>query len=99
MSATDDERLTGLAASLARDDPRFVRSLDEGRPAPPREYRRLRGWSWLAVATAALIAGVVLPHGLLLAAGLVLAGLSVQLFDPHLSRPHLSRPRRRRPRG
>ncbi|WP_455711895.1 DUF3040 domain-containing protein [Streptomyces bobili] len=71
MSATDDERLTGLAASLARDDPRFVRSLDEGRPAPPREYRRLRGWSWLAVATAALIAGVVLPHCLLLAAGLV----------------------------
>ncbi|WP_328734180.1 DUF3040 domain-containing protein [Streptomyces bobili] len=70
MSATDDERLTGLAASLARDDPRFARSLDEGRPAPPREYRRLRGWSWLAVATAALIAGVVLPHGLLLAAGL-----------------------------
>ncbi|MGW7649905.1 DUF3040 domain-containing protein [Streptomyces bobili] len=70
MSATDDERLTGLAASLARDDPRFARSLDEGRPAAPREYRRLRGWSWLAVATAALIAGVVLPHGLLLAAGL-----------------------------
>ncbi|MGW7134121.1 DUF3040 domain-containing protein [Streptomyces bobili] len=70
MSATDDERLTGRAASLARDDPRFARSLDEGRPAAPREYRRLRGWSWLAVATAALIAGVVLPHGLLLAAGL-----------------------------
>ncbi|MEV6405005.1 hypothetical protein ACKI10_04765 [Streptomyces galilaeus] len=36
MSATDDERLTGLAASLARDDPRFARSLDEGRPAAPR---------------------------------------------------------------
>ncbi|MFG3514098.1 hypothetical protein [Streptomyces bobili] len=35
MSATDDERLTGLAASLARDDPRFARSLDEGRRPRP----------------------------------------------------------------
>ncbi|MFD5266480.1 DUF3040 domain-containing protein [Streptomyces sp. NPDC058335] len=94
MSATDDERLTDLAASTARDDPRCARSPDEGRPAPPREYRRVRGWCGLTVATAALIAGVVLPHGLLLAAGLVLAALSAQFFDSHLFRP-----RRRSPRG
>ncbi|MFJ6984868.1 MULTISPECIES: DUF3040 domain-containing protein [unclassified Streptomyces] len=86
MSAPDDERLSDLAAALHHDDPRFARALEKGRPTAPREYRRLRGWCWLAVATAALVTGVFLPHGLLLATGLVLAGLAAQLFDPHLFR-------------
>ena len=36
---------------------------------------------------AVLITGVVLPDGLLIATGLVLAGIAVQLLDPHRARP------------
>lgn len=34
-----------------------------------------------------LAAGMALPEGILVAAGLVLAGIAVPLFDPHRDRP------------
>lgn len=79
-------------------DPWFARSLGEGRPPRPREYRHARAWRWLLAAAAALAVGVAPPHGLLLAAGLVLAGLAAQLFDPHLHSPGHRTPRHRTPR-
>ncbi|QFQ96955.1 hypothetical protein F9278_12840 [Streptomyces phaeolivaceus] len=47
---------------------------------PPRRSRR--AWALLAVALAMLITGTVLPHGLLLASGLVVAGLATHLLAP-----------------
>lgn len=87
MHQPDDEHLVDLAARLERDDPRFARALGSGRPARPREYRRTRAWGSLAVAVSLLAAGMVLPEGILVAAGLVLAGIAVPLFDPHRDRP------------
>jgi hypothetical protein len=92
MSRPDDEhrdehRLVDLAARLERDDPRFARALGSGRPARPREYRRTGAWGTLAVALGLLAAGMALPEGILVAAGLVLAGIAVPLFDPHRERP------------
>ncbi|ELS55025.1 hypothetical protein STVIR_3927 [Streptomyces viridochromogenes Tue57] len=37
----------------------------------------------LAVAVAVLVTGIVLADGLLIATGLVLAGIAVELCDPH----------------
>ncbi|MFB7493696.1 DUF3040 domain-containing protein [Streptomyces sp. NPDC056161] len=86
MTQFDEERLLDLAARLERDDPRFARGLGAGRPARPREYRRTGAWWGLATGGAALAAGVFLPHGLLIAAGLVVMGIAVQLLDPDRAR-------------
>lgn len=83
MPTSDDQRLVDLAARLERDDPRFARSLSSGRPALPREYRRTRAWWVLGIGLLLLIAGLIVPDGLLIAAGLVLSGIGVQLFDPY----------------
>ncbi|WP_030872108.1 DUF3040 domain-containing protein [Streptomyces sp. NRRL S-37] len=83
MPQSDDERLVDLAARLEHEDPRFVRSLSEGRPARPREYRRTGAWCALAIGVTMLAAGIVVPDGLLIAAGLVLTGIAVQLLDPN----------------
>ncbi|MFF1720862.1 DUF3040 domain-containing protein [Streptomyces sviceus] len=87
MRQPDDEHLVDLAARLERDDPRFARALGSGRPARPREYRRAGAWGTLAVALALLATGMALPEGLLVALGLVLAGIAVPLFDPQRDRP------------
>ncbi|MEU0027173.1 DUF3040 domain-containing protein [Streptomyces sp. NPDC006335] len=87
MRQPDDEHLVELAARLERDDPRFVRALGSGRPARPREYRRTGAWGTLTLALSLLAAGTALPAGILVAAGLVLAGIAVPLFDPHRDRP------------
>ncbi|KUM79490.1 DUF3040 domain-containing protein [Streptomyces curacoi] len=83
MPQSDDERLVALEARMRRDDPRFARALGAGRPARPREYRRSGVWCMLAVAVAVLVTGIVLADGLLIATGLVLAGIAVELCDPH----------------
>ncbi|MGW4736401.1 DUF3040 domain-containing protein [Streptomyces shenzhenensis] len=93
MTQFDDERLVNLAARLERDDPRFARALGAGRPARPREYRRTGAWWGLATGAIALGAGVFLPHGLLIASGLVVMGIAVQLLDPDRTRRRHGSPR------
>ncbi|MET7687834.1 DUF3040 domain-containing protein [Streptomyces sp. NPDC005483] len=87
MRQPDEEHLIDLAARLERDDPRFAHALGSGRPARPREYRRTGAWGTLTVALALLTSGMALPEGILVAAGLVLAGIAGPLFDPHRDRP------------
>ncbi|MFD8050415.1 DUF3040 domain-containing protein [Streptomyces chartreusis] len=82
MARFDDPRLGEIESHLHREDPRFARALGAGRPCQPREYRRTRAWLLLAVALAVLGAGFAMAHGLLIAAGLVLAGMAAELLDP-----------------
>ncbi|MGW7277082.1 DUF3040 domain-containing protein [Streptomyces sp. NPDC054844] len=86
MPGSDDQRLSEIESRLHRDDPCFSHALDAGRPCRPREYRRLRAWLLLAAVLAVLGSGVVLDHGLLIASGLVLAGMAGDFFDPHRRR-------------
>lgn len=95
MPQPDDERLVALEARFERDDPRFARAMRAGRPSRPREYRHTGAWWSLLVALAVLVTGVVVGHGLLIAAGLVLAGMAAQLFDPHRGGRGSRRPPRR----
>ncbi|BFO22791.1 DUF3040 domain-containing protein [Streptomyces sp. KM77-8] len=53
------------------------------RPARPREYRRTGAWCALVIGVIMLAAGIIVPDGLLIAAGLVLSGIAVQLLDPN----------------
>ncbi|MEV8230384.1 hypothetical protein AB0P41_30790 [Streptomyces sp. NPDC079167] len=48
------------------------------RPAP----RATAAWVWTVVGLGALMTGIAVGHGLLIAAGLVAAGVGGQLFDP-----------------
>ncbi|RPK93660.1 hypothetical protein EES46_05385 [Streptomyces sp. ADI98-10] len=88
MAVFDDRPLESLAARTRREDPAFVRALSTGCPCAPREYRRRphgrkkAAWCVLALALAAFTAGIVLPHGLLLASGIVAAGIAGDLFEP-----------------
>ncbi|MFG2594262.1 hypothetical protein [Streptomyces sp. NPDC048438] len=74
-----DERLRGLEDRLGSDRP-------ERTGAPGRDARRgkrpISTWLWLTVGTAGLVSGIVIGHGLLIAAGLVVAGMAGQLLDP-----------------
>ncbi|MFJ3877142.1 DUF3040 domain-containing protein [Streptomyces sp. NPDC090077] len=81
MTDSDDERIADIEALLWHDDPRFARGLGKGRPRRPREYRRGRAWLAMALALAAVVTGALVPHGLVLAAGLIMAALAVNLFD------------------
>ncbi|MGW0467642.1 DUF3040 domain-containing protein [Streptomyces sp. NPDC003027] len=81
MPESDDEKIADLEAVLFHDDPRFARGLGKGRPRRPREYRRSRAWLALAIALAAVVTGAILPQGLLLAAGLVMTAMAVNLFE------------------
>ncbi|MFC7510532.1 hypothetical protein ACFQV4_03485 [Streptomyces thermocarboxydus] len=71
--------------------------LAAGRPTRPREYRRTRAWWVLAVGLGMLVAGIGVPDGLLIAAGLVTSGIGVQLIDPY-RRPDEDDARRPSPR-
>lgn len=86
MPPSDEQRLSEIESRLHRDDPRFAQALGAGRPRRPREYRPLRAWLLLVTALTALGVGVALPQGLLIATGLVLAGMAGELFDPHRRR-------------
>ncbi|WP_412074770.1 DUF3040 domain-containing protein [Streptomyces xanthophaeus] len=81
MAESDDETIADLEAALWHDDPRFARGLGRGRPRRPREYRCGRAWLAMTLALAAVVTGAMMPHGLLLAAGLITAALAVGLFD------------------
>ncbi len=95
---------------VEQNGPRFARPPESGRPCPSRGYGHGPAWLVLAVALVLLIVGTALPDGLLIAAGLAVAGLAGHLFEPReghspdrssrrLRRPrHGSRPARPRPR-
>ncbi|MEU6673069.1 DUF3040 domain-containing protein [Streptomyces sp. NPDC046853] len=87
-----DDRLGDIEAQLERQDPEFARALAGGRPRRPREYRRGRAWAVLAFALVCLGTGIAIGHGLLIATGLVVAGMAGHLFDPPERRPHRPRP-------
>ncbi|MEU9356309.1 DUF3040 domain-containing protein [Streptomyces griseoloalbus] len=82
MAGSDDKRLGEIESRLHREDPRFARALGAGRPCRPREYRHTRAWLLLALALAVLGTGIALAQGLLIAVGLVLAGVAGELLDP-----------------
>ncbi|MEU6347412.1 DUF3040 domain-containing protein [Streptomyces sp. NPDC046977] len=92
MTHFDDSPLADLEAQMARSDPRFAHGMGSGRPHKPREYRHRGAWLMLAVSVVLLVTGLFLPQGLLIAAGLVLAGISAQYLGRHSRHP------RRRPR-
>ncbi|WP_028801288.1 DUF3040 domain-containing protein [Streptomyces sp. 142MFCol3.1] len=83
MSQYDEEGLAGLEAQLGRDGPRSARVPVNGRTVRPGGGRRAGAWWMLAAAVVALPTGLVLPYGLLVAAGLVLLGIAASLFDPY----------------
>ncbi|MFC8229791.1 hypothetical protein [Streptomyces sp. NPDC057287] len=82
-----DERPRGHEDRLRHDDPE--------RASAPRGHRPGPKWLWLAVGIVGLAAGIVMGHGLLIAAGLVVAGMAGQLLDPQRSnhRNRVPRPR------
>ena len=80
-SWSDNSVLADLDDRTEREDPEFARGLASGRPVPPREYRRRRGWLLLVVALVGLVAGIALGHGLLIAAALVLASIAVHVLE------------------
>ncbi|WP_149547783.1 DUF3040 domain-containing protein [Streptomyces marokkonensis] len=82
MPQSNDDRLVGPAAPLEHEDPRRARPPSAGQPARPRGYRRAGAWWALVIGVTMLVAGVIVPDGLLIAAGLVLSGIAVQLLDP-----------------
>ncbi|MFP8959169.1 DUF3040 domain-containing protein [Streptomyces nanhaiensis] len=83
MTHSENKVLADIEAQMERSDPQFSRGLDSGQPCSPREYRRGPGWLLLALSLVLVVAGFALPQGLLLATGLVLAGVAQEyLFDP-----------------
>ncbi|WP_416978938.1 DUF3040 domain-containing protein [Streptomyces sp. T028] len=84
MTQPDTNPLHDLEAQTQRSDPHFAHGLQTARPHQPREYRRRRGpaWALLALSVAMLVMGTVLPQGLLLASGLVTAGMATYLLAP-----------------
>ncbi|MCX4966126.1 DUF3040 domain-containing protein [Streptomyces sp. NBC_00654] len=89
---TYDKRLRDLEERLRHEDPEFADALSGGGPRAPREYRRVHAWIWLGAGLVALGAGIAAEHGLLIAAGLVVAGVAGQLFDPQRGRRPYGRP-------
>lgn len=79
-----DERLRGVEDRLRSDHPEHA--------GTPRGHRPSRTWLWLAAGIVGLVAGIVIGHGLLIAAGLVVAGMAGQLLDPQRNRPRGSMP-------
>ncbi|KAB2976511.1 MULTISPECIES: DUF3040 domain-containing protein [unclassified Streptomyces] len=98
MPTSDDDRLVALETRLLRDDPRFVRRFRAGRPARPHEYRRTRAWWLLGVGLTTLGTGIAVADGLVIAAGLVLAGIAVERCDPQRTRGRTGRHDGRPPR-
>ncbi|MEU3188709.1 hypothetical protein ABZ707_31600 [Streptomyces sp. NPDC006923] len=75
-----DKSLAGLAERLAPDT-RFARAAIPRHPGRPRAKRRGPAWIIMSLAIALLVAGMMLPNGLLIAAALVLAGVAGQLLE------------------
>ncbi|WP_392839191.1 hypothetical protein [Streptomyces sp. LN500] len=82
MARPGDNPQHHLEEQMERKNLNVVRDPDTGRSRRPRAVRRRPAWVLLALSLAMLITGMVLPHGLLLAAGLVTAGMAANLFTP-----------------
>ncbi|CAL9554394.1 DUF3040 domain-containing protein [Streptomyces sp. enrichment culture] len=87
MAVFDDRPLRSPAARNRWDDPALVRAVSTGHPRAPRAHRRRphgrkAAWCLLTLALAAFTAGIILPHGLLLASGIVAAGIAGRLLEP-----------------
>lgn len=93
MAQPADAPLHESEDRTVRNGPRFAHGPGAGRPRRPRERRRWGAWALLAVSLAMQVVGMLLPQGLLLAAGLVLAGTAAKLFVSPLVSPR----RQRRP--
>jgi len=89
-----DERLRGLEDRPRTDDPERADApvRDAGREASRGTRPSRQTWLWLTVGVVGLLAGIFIGHGLLIAAGLVVAGMAGQLLDPQRSRPRGSVP-------
>ncbi|WP_407555303.1 DUF3040 domain-containing protein [Streptomyces sp. Pv4-95] len=85
--------LRDLEEQPHHSDPRAARGRETGRPRRPRGNRRGPAWALLVLSVTMLVMGLVLPHGPVLAAGLVAASVAAYLFappqDPAGHRPRL----------
>ncbi|MER8156261.1 DUF3040 domain-containing protein [Streptomyces sp. NPDC094472] len=97
MAQPGIQPLHDIEAQTQRSAPQAARGPGTAHPRRPHAYRRRRGPAWvlLVLSLALLVMGMALPQGLLLAAGLVTAGV-VQLFAPPHGRGR-PLPRRRAP--
>ncbi|MEQ4209544.1 DUF3040 domain-containing protein [Actinopolymorpha sp. B9G3] len=77
----DEAPLAEPEDRMGREDPRVARACGSGPPQDLRDPRRWPGWLLMGVAVMALSTGIALGHGLLIAAGLVMAGIGVHLLD------------------
>jgi hypothetical protein len=84
-----DDRPTGLDDRPRIDDAGAGPGVRPGAPgrSAPDGSRQGRTWVWLTAGVVGLVAGIVIGHGLLIAAGLVVAGFAGQLLDPQRRRP------------
>ncbi|TKK91327.1 DUF3040 domain-containing protein [Herbidospora galbida] len=98
MAQSGTDPLHALEEQMQRGDPHGAPALEAGRPRRPRAYRRRRGLALalLAVSVAMLVTGMMLPQGLLLAAGLVTAPLAMHLLTPPQNPRRPASPNRQR---
>ncbi|MEU9482096.1 DUF3040 domain-containing protein [Streptomyces decoyicus] len=84
MTQSNADPLYDLEVQTRRSDARFAHGLQTGRPHRPHAYRRRRGpaWALLALSVTMLLMGMIRPQGLLLASGLVTAGVAMYLLAP-----------------
>lgn len=92
MARPGDNPQRPLEVQMERKDLYVVHGPDTGRVFRPLTVRRRPARALPALSLAMSITGMVLPHGLLLAAGLVTAGIAAHLFTPARDRTE-ARPR------
>ncbi|GAA3494949.1 hypothetical protein GCM10019016_020490 [Streptomyces prasinosporus] len=73
-----DERLGAAGPPARRDDPHTCEEGERNCSPRPREHRGAGVRLLLLAGIAGVVVGMVLPNGLVLAAGLVLAGVAGQ---------------------
>jgi hypothetical protein len=71
----------GLGNERPREGPRASHHGPAVPERQPRRRRSQRGWLLLGIAILALVVGIHLSHGLVIATGLVLAGIAAHLLD------------------
>ncbi|CAL9628580.1 hypothetical protein SUDANB120_06040 [Streptomyces sp. enrichment culture] len=98
MTQHDTDPLHGRAARTRHGEPRLAAAPapapDTGDPFRPGPHRRGRrpAQALLALSVAMLVAGMILPQGLLLATGLVTVGMATYLLVPPYDRDRLDLP-------